>query len=225
MRKVRRALEPMVHPQVPVITQDRLMRRAAVLSGRDESRPRHWVEPVGTADGRVVARRRRTPDGPVGCSQRSNSDDRDPALLSSEEHSPQLLVDFARMAEDVGLRSVLISDHYHPWIEDQGQSGFVRAVIGAISERTGLRVTTGVTGPIVPIHPAVLAQAAATAQILLAGRFAFGVGSGEALNEHILGDRWPPVHVRHEMLDEALQVIRSLWLGGVLNHHGRHYTV
>lgn len=147
------------------------------------------------------------------------------AFLSSEEHGPRALVRQAQMAEAAGLRSIFISDHYHPWIDAQGESSFVWGVIGAISSSTSLRVTTGVTCPTVRIHPAVLAQAAATAQSLLDGRFVFGVGSGEALNEHILGHRWPPVATRLDMLEEAVDVIRQLWEGDLVTHHGQYYTV
>ena len=146
-------------------------------------------------------------------------------FLSSEEHGPSELVRQAELAEQAGFRSVLISDHFHPWIDRQGESSFVWSVIGAIAASTDLRVTTGVTCPTVRIHPAVLAQAAATSQILLDGRFVFGVGSGEALNEHILGDRWPSVEIRLKMLEEAMEVIRLLWKGGLVNHHGEFYTV
>jgi G6PDH family F420-dependent oxidoreductase len=147
------------------------------------------------------------------------------AFLSSEEHGPADLVKQALMAEHAGLQSIFISDHFHPWIDRQGESPFVWSVIGAISAATAHKVTTGVTCPTVRIHPAILAQAAATSQLLLGGRFVFGVGSGEALNEHILGDRWPSVGVRLDMLEEAIAVIRLLWEGGLVNHHGEHYTV
>jgi G6PDH family F420-dependent oxidoreductase len=146
-------------------------------------------------------------------------------FLSSEEHGATALVEQARQSEAAGFRSVLISDHFHPWTDAQGESPFVWGVIGAIAGSTGLKVTTGVTCPTVRIHPAVLAQAAATAQSLLGGRFVFGVGSGEALNEHILGDRWPSAQTRLEMLEEAIGVIRELWQGGNVRHQGRYYTV
>lgn len=146
-------------------------------------------------------------------------------FLSSEEHGPRFLLDTARQAEEAGFRSVFISDHFHPWTNNQGESPFVWSVIGAIASATRLQVMTGVTCPTMRIHPAVLAQAAATSQILLEGRFRFGVGSGEALNEQILGDRWPPADVRLEMLEEAIEVIRQMWRGDVVNHHGKHYTV
>jgi G6PDH family F420-dependent oxidoreductase len=146
-------------------------------------------------------------------------------FLSSEEQGPVSLVEQARMAEDAGFRSLLISDHFHPWTDAQGESPFVWGVIGAIAASTSMKVTTGVTCPTVRIHPVVLAQAAATAQSLLGGRFVFGVGSGEALNEHILGDRWPSAPVRLEMLEEAISVIRKMWEGGNVRHEGRYYTV
>jgi G6PDH family F420-dependent oxidoreductase len=146
-------------------------------------------------------------------------------FLSSEEHSPGDLVDQARRAEAAGFHALWISDHYHPWNDQQGHSAFVWSVIGALSEATRLPVTTGVTCPTVRIHPAIIAQAAATSAVLLEGRFNLGVGTGEALNEHILGDRWPEADVRLEMLAEAVEVIRGLWQGGQYSHHGRHYTV
>jgi G6PDH family F420-dependent oxidoreductase len=147
-------------------------------------------------------------------------------FLSCEEFDPKELLRQARLAEAAGFDRVWISDHYHPWIDEQGQSPFVWSVIGALATATErLHVTTGVTCPTVRIHPAVVAQAAATSAVLLDGRFALGVGSGEALNEHILGDRWPEADVRLEMLEEAIQVMRLLWDGGNRSHRGRHYTV
>ena len=146
--------------------------------------------------------------------------------LSSEEHAPAELVRLARRAEEAGFEFALVSDHYHPWIDRQGHSGFVWAVLGAIAERTErLVVGTGVTCPTMRIHPAIVAHAAATAAVLLPDRFWLGVGTGENLNEHVLGDRWPPSSVRREMLDEAVEVIRELWRGGQVEHRGRYYTV
>ena len=134
--------------------------------------------------------------------------------VSSEEHDARTLVAIAQRAESAGFRSVWISDHYHPWIDRQGESPFVWSVIGGIAATTNLTVTTGVTCPTVRIHPAIVAQATATcANMLPGGRFRFGVGSGEALNEHILGDRWPPADLRLDMLAEAVEVIRTLWTG------------
>jgi G6PDH family F420-dependent oxidoreductase len=146
-------------------------------------------------------------------------------FLSSEEHGPDELVRQAQQAEQAGFRSVWISDHYHPWNDRQGHSPFVWSVIGGIAATTRLRVTTAVTCPAVRIHPAVLAQAAATAALMLPGRFLFGVGSGENLNEHILGARWPRVEVRLEMLEEAVEVMRKLWKGKLTSHDGRFYQV
>jgi G6PDH family F420-dependent oxidoreductase len=145
--------------------------------------------------------------------------------LSSEEHDARTLVNVARRAEAAGFRSLWISDHYHPWIDRQGQSPFVWSVIGAIAATTELTVTTAVTCPLIRIHPAVIAQATATSANLLPGRFRFGVGTGEALNEHILGGRWPAADVRLDMLTEAIEVIRSLWTGETITHRGEHYTV
>jgi G6PDH family F420-dependent oxidoreductase len=146
--------------------------------------------------------------------------------LSSEEHRPADLIDYARRAEESGFGFAVISDHFHPWIDRQGQSPFVWAVIGGIAQATErLGLGTGVTCPTVRVHPAIVAQAAATAGDLLPGRFFLGVGTGENLNEHILGDRWPEVDVRLEMLEEAVEVIRKLWSGSLTSHHGRHYTV
>jgi G6PDH family F420-dependent oxidoreductase len=147
-------------------------------------------------------------------------------FLSCEEHGPRELVRQARMAEEAGFSDLWISDHYHPWIDAQGHSPFVWSVIGALAEATEhATVTTAVTCPTVRIHPAVIAQAAATSAVLLERRFRLGVGSGEALNEHILGDPWPSASVRLEMLEEAIEVIRTLWTGAQVEHTGRHYRV
>ncbi|GAA3026565.1 LLM class F420-dependent oxidoreductase [Streptomyces glomeratus] len=146
-------------------------------------------------------------------------------FLSCEEFGPAALIEQARMAEQAGFQALWISDHYHPWNDAQGQSPFVWSVIGAISEAVSLPVETAVTCPTVRMHPAVVAQAAATSAVMTGGRFRLGVGSGEALNEHILGDRWPPTSVRLEMLEEAIQVMRRLFTGEEVTHHGTHYTV
>jgi G6PDH family F420-dependent oxidoreductase len=145
--------------------------------------------------------------------------------LSSEELAPREMVDLAIRAEQAGFSGLWISDHYHPWNDEQGHSPFVWSVIGAISQVTSLPITTAVTCPTVRIHPAVVAQAAATSAVLTGDRFVLGVGSGEALNEHILGDHWPTTDVRLEMLEEAVEVMRKLWTGEVVSHYGKHYTV
>ena len=130
------------------------------------------------------------------------------------------------MAEERGFAFALISDHFHPWTDRQGQSPFVWTVIGAIAQATErLRLGTGVTCPLIRTHPAVIAHAAATATALMPGRFFLGLGTGENLNEHVLGDRWPEGQVRFEMLTEAIEVIRLLWRGGYQSHHGTYYTV
>lgn len=146
-------------------------------------------------------------------------------FLSCEQFGPKELVDQAKRAENAGFDALWISDHFHPWNDEQGQSPFVWGVIGALSEATSLPVSTAVTCPTVRTHPAVIAHASATAAVQLDGRFVLGVGSGEALNEHILGDPWPSVGVRQEMLEEAVQVIRLLHRGDEVSHHGEHYTV
>ena len=146
-------------------------------------------------------------------------------FLSSEEHGAPALVGFAQQAEQAGFTSAWISDHFHPWLDSQGESSFVWCTIGAIAATTKLRLTTAVTCPTFRTHPAVIAQAAATAATLFDGRFALGVGSGENLNEHVLGQHWPPTDVRLEMLEEAVEIMRRLWSGDIVTHHGRHYTV
>lgn len=146
--------------------------------------------------------------------------------LSSEEHGPNQLAANAARAEDVGFEFALVSDHYHPWVEQQGEAPFVWTTLGGIARETDdLRVGTGVTCPTMRIHPAIIAQAAATTGAMFDGRFFLGVGTGERLNEHVLGDRWPPHHVRLEMLEEALAVMRELWTGEMHSHDGEHYTV
>ena len=146
--------------------------------------------------------------------------------ISSEEHGPRDLVDFAVRAEQVGFTFAAISDHFHPWTSEQGHSPFVWNVLGAIAQATDrLRLLTGVTCPTVRMHPAIVAHAAASLAVMMPGRFTLGVGSGENLNEHITGARWPEVDVRLEMLEEAVEVMRLLWRGGLQSHHGKHYTV
>lgn len=146
--------------------------------------------------------------------------------LSSEEHPPRDLVRWAQRAEACGLSFAMVSDHFHPWIERQGHAPFVWTMLGAIGQATErLTLLTGVTCPTMRIHPAILAQAAATTAALLPGRFLFGIGSGENLNEHVLGQRWPSAEIRLEMLEEAVQVIRLLWSGGSQSHRGTYFTV
>jgi G6PDH family F420-dependent oxidoreductase len=146
-------------------------------------------------------------------------------FLSTEEYPPAALVAQARAAEQAGFQGLWISDHFHPWNNEQGNSPLVWSVIGAISQVCDLHVTTAVTCPTVRVHPAIVAQAAGTCAELLGGRFTLGVGTGEALNESILGGPWPTLEVRLEMLEEAVGLIRELWSGEVVSHRGTHYTV
>ncbi len=146
--------------------------------------------------------------------------------LSSEEQRPEALVGLSAAAESAGFDFLSISDHYHPWVDRQGNAPFVWAVLGAVAQVTErIEVMTGVTCPTTRIHPAIVAQAAATTACLMPGRFSLGLGSGENLNEHILGDRWPSVQIRQERLEEAIRLIRELWEGGLTSHRGRHYEV
>lgn len=146
--------------------------------------------------------------------------------LSSEEHPPTDLVRNAAAAEAAGFDFLSISDHFHPWTESQGHSGFVWAVLGSIAAVTErVEVGTGVTCPILRIHPVILAQAVATVSRLFDGRFFFGVGTGEALNEHVLGHRWPRPETRRQMLEEAIDVMRDLFTGETVDRQGRFYEV
>jgi G6PDH family F420-dependent oxidoreductase len=146
--------------------------------------------------------------------------------FSSEELGPNEIVRAAARAEEVGFTTAWVSDHYHPWIDAQGESPFVWSVLGGIAHATErMRVGTGVTCPIMRIHPAVLAQAAATSQCMLDGRFWFGVGTGEALNEHIVAEHWPETDIRLEMLEEAVAIIRQLWKGGSQSHYGKYFQM
>jgi coenzyme F420-dependent glucose-6-phosphate dehydrogenase len=146
--------------------------------------------------------------------------------LSSEEHGPRDLVEHARLAEEAGFSYVLISDHIHPWVSATGHSPFVWSVIGGIAQATErLRVGTAVTCPLIRMHPAIVAHAAATAQNMLEGRFFLGLGTGENLNEHVVGGRWPRPDDRLEMLEEAIDVIRALLGGDWETYRGKHYVV
>jgi len=146
--------------------------------------------------------------------------------ISSEEHRPADLVRNAAVAEETGFTFAMVSDHYHPWVDAQGHSPFVWTVLGAIARETShLRVGTGVTCPMIRTHPAIIAQAAATTADLFDGRLLLGVGTGENLNEHILGDHWPPYAERREMLIESIEIMRGLWEGELFSHRGEHYVV
>jgi G6PDH family F420-dependent oxidoreductase len=146
-------------------------------------------------------------------------------FLSSEEYEPASLIRQARLAEQAGFDALWISDHFHPWLEEQGESTFVWSMIGALSQVTSLPIQTAVTCPTIRIHPAITAQAAATSSLLTGGRFTLGVGSGEALNEHVTGARWPAAAERLDMLQEAVAVMRELFTGKQVTHDGKYYQV
>ncbi|HKF13759.1 MAG TPA: TIGR03557 family F420-dependent LLM class oxidoreductase [Gaiellaceae bacterium] len=146
--------------------------------------------------------------------------------LSSEEHGPNDLVAFARRAEEIGFEFAMISDHFHPWTDAQGQSPFVWSVIGGIARETErLRLGTGVTCPTIRTHPAIVAHAAATSAVMMGGRFFLGLGTGENLNEHVVGEGWPAPDERLAMLEEAIEIMRLLWQGGEQTHRGDFYDV
>jgi coenzyme F420-dependent glucose-6-phosphate dehydrogenase len=146
--------------------------------------------------------------------------------LICEEHPPDRLLQHARKAEEVGFDFLTVSDHFHPWISAQGESPFVWNILGALSQVTEeIEVGTAVTCPTVRYHPAIVAQAAATSARMLEGRFRLGLGSGEALNERIMGRVWPEASIRLEMLQEAVQIIRELWKGESTSHHGKYYDL
>jgi G6PDH family F420-dependent oxidoreductase len=146
--------------------------------------------------------------------------------LYCEGNDPASLVRQAVAAEDAGFDFLVISDHYHPWLGEQEHSGFAWTILGAVAQATSrIRLATMVTCPIIRYHPAIVAQMAATTAILSNGGFTLGLGAGERLNEHVVGRGWPPASERHEMLDEAIAIIRELWRGDYVTHRGRHFTV
>ncbi|CAN7460896.1 TIGR03557 family F420-dependent LLM class oxidoreductase [Phenylobacterium sp. LjRoot225] len=146
--------------------------------------------------------------------------------LMTEEHGPSALVENTKRAEAAGFDFVSISDHFHPWLESQGHSPFAWSVLGAIAATTSrIGITTGLTCPILRYHPAIIAQAAATIGVMSGGRFSLAIGAGERLNEHVTGARWPSIPERHEMLEEAIDIFRTLWSGGAHTIRGKHFTV
>lgn len=147
--------------------------------------------------------------------------------LAAEAFGPAELVRQAVLAEQAGFDFVEMSDHFHPWLDNQGHSPFAWTVFGTIAAKTDrIGLATGVTCPTVRYHPAIIAQAAATLALLSEGRFTLGVGSGERLNEHVVGPGYPgTVRVRHELLREALEIIRLLWSGGYHSYEGKHLTL
>ncbi|MEU2438802.1 LLM class F420-dependent oxidoreductase [Streptomyces rubradiris] len=146
--------------------------------------------------------------------------------MMTEQAGPRDLVEHVVGAEEVGFDFSVISDHYFPWLRAQGHASYAWSVLGAAAQATSrIPLMTYVTCPILRYHPAIVAQKAATVQLLSEGRFRLGLGAGENLNEHVVGGGWPPVDVRHEMLEESVRIIRALFEGGHVTHHGQHYDV
>ncbi|HSK95981.1 MAG TPA: TIGR03557 family F420-dependent LLM class oxidoreductase [Euzebyales bacterium] len=146
--------------------------------------------------------------------------------LFSELNGPRALVDQAVASEQAGFDFLVMSDHFHPWLSSHTDSPFAWTVFGAVAERTRrVELMSYVTCPFLRYHPAIVAQAAATVQLLSDGRFTLGLGSGERLNEHVVGRGWPAVDVRHEMLTESIEAIRELFGGEMVTYRGRHITV
>jgi G6PDH family F420-dependent oxidoreductase len=146
--------------------------------------------------------------------------------LMSEMHGPGALIEQAIAAEARGFDFLAISDHFHPWLPEHDHSPYAWSVLGALASHTSrVELATGVTCPIGRYHPAIVAQAAATVATLAEGRFSLAVGAGERLNEHVTGARFPAVDERHEMLAEAIEVMRALWSGEWTSHRGRYFTV
>jgi G6PDH family F420-dependent oxidoreductase len=143
--------------------------------------------------------------------------------IATESFGPKEVVRQAVAAEEAGFDFVELSDHYHPWLDNQGHSAFTWTLLGTIAAQTQrLELATGVTCPMIRYHPAIIAQAAATTALISDGRFTLGIGAGERLNEHVIGVGWPPVSVRHQMLREALEIIRLLWRGGYQSYEGKY---
>ncbi|MFF4319399.1 LLM class F420-dependent oxidoreductase [Streptomyces sp. NPDC001568] len=146
--------------------------------------------------------------------------------MMTEQAGPRQLVEHVAAAERAGFDFSVTSDHYSPWLASQGHAPYAWSVLGAAAQATTtIPLMTYVTCPTVRYHPAVVAQKAATMQLLSEGRFRLGLGSGENLNEHVVGPGWPAAHVRLGMLEEAVQIIRDLFDGGSVNHHGQYFDV
>ncbi|WP_435154889.1 TIGR03557 family F420-dependent LLM class oxidoreductase [Amycolatopsis sacchari] len=146
--------------------------------------------------------------------------------LMTEQAGPKELVRHARAAEECGFAFEVSSDHYFPWLDEQGHAPYAWSVLGAVSQVTErVELLSFVTCPTVRYHPAVVAQKAATVSLLSDNRFILGLGAGENLNEHVVGRGWPPANVRHEMLSEAVEIIGELFDGGYVNFSGQHFRV
>ena len=142
-----------------------------------------------------------------------------------EQFTPSDLLDYSKLAERVGFTSIMASDHFHPWVPSQGQSGYVWSWLGALGATTNLRFGTGVTPPGPRYHPAIIAQASATLEQMFPGRFWLGLGAGEALNEHITGEYWPEPPTRLEKLAEGIEIIQRLFSGKVVKYNGKHFRL
>jgi G6PDH family F420-dependent oxidoreductase len=146
--------------------------------------------------------------------------------LMTEQSGPRDIVRYAAAAERAGFDFEVMSDHVSPWLDEQGHAGYAWAMLGAVTQVTdSVELMTYVTCPTMRYHPVVVAQKAATVQLLSGGRFTLGLGSGENLNEHVVGAGWPPANVRHEMFEEAVEVISALFDGGYVNYAGSHFRV
>ncbi|TDT30046.1 TIGR03557 family F420-dependent LLM class oxidoreductase [Naumannella halotolerans] len=146
--------------------------------------------------------------------------------LIAEAYGPQEIVRQGVLAEQAGFDFVEVSDHYHPWLTSTPHSGFAWSMLAALAARTErIELATGVTCPTFRYHPAIIAQAAATTALLSDGRFSLGLGSGERLNEHVVGDAWPSVSTRQARLVEAIEIIRALWSGGYHSYDGRYFQL
>ena len=146
--------------------------------------------------------------------------------LMCELYHPQDLLEQAARAEEAGFDFLTISDHFHPWLYSHEHSPYAWSVLGGLAVKTqAVELVSLVTCPTIRYHPAIVAQKAATVAAMSGGRFHLGLGAGENLNEHVVGQGWPPARVRHEMLEEAIDIMRTLWSGGYHSHEGKHYTV
>ena len=146
--------------------------------------------------------------------------------LMTEQSGPRELVKYAVDAENVGFDFEVSSDHYSPWLTSQGHAPYAWTVLGAVAQATSrVELVTYVTCPSIRYHPAVVAQKAATLQLLSEGRFILGLGSGENLNEHVVGEGWPSIAVRQDMLEEAVTIIRELHTGDLVTWEGEYFRV
>ncbi|QYJ05451.1 LLM class F420-dependent oxidoreductase [Nocardioides panacisoli] len=146
--------------------------------------------------------------------------------LMTEQSGPRELVRYAAAAEEVGFDFEVMSDHYSPWLTEQGHAPYAWSTLGAVAQATSrVGLMSFVTCPTMRYHPAVVAQKAATMQLLAEGRFTLGLGSGENLNEHVVGHRWPALRERQDMLREAVEIMQRLFSGDLVDHHGEHFQV